>query len=124
MNERLFQDVFDKLQEGLPKGWKKISFYASYSQGSYSMKYFVDFGEGKYTDCFGLGYSNMYLMKLFVEINKRIEPVRMELQERERWNVMTMLVASDGNFKTEFDYSENNSDFLLYEREWKKNYLF
>ena len=73
MNENMFQNIFDKLQEVLPQKWDKIVFYASYFQGSYNMKYFIDLGDGEYKDCFSLGnIPNMQLMKLFMDINKII----------------------------------------------------
>ena len=124
MNETLFQSIFDQLQEGLPEVWKKIVFYASYTEDSYGMKYYVDLGDGQYTDCFSIGnITDIQLMRLFMAIDKFITPVRIGLEKREKWNVMTMIVDSDGNFKTEFDYSDRNEDFILYEKEWKERYL-
>ena len=124
MNEDLFQNIFDKLQEVLPQKWDKLAFYASYFQGSYNMNYYIDLGNGEYKDCFSLGnMSNMQLMKLFMEIDKIISPIRDCLEEASKWNVITMIIEADGNFKTHFDYSAKNDNFISYEKEWKTYYL-
>lgn len=124
MKEKLFQIIFDKLQETVPVKWSKIVFYAGYTKGSYSMKYYVDMGNGQYIDCFSLdGISDMQLMKLFVSINKEIVTVRNQLDDSERWNVLTMIVDSKGSFKTDFDYVDISEKSISYEKEWKKRYL-
>lgn len=124
MNEKLFQIIFDKLQEVVPVKWNKIVFYAGYTKGSYSMKYYVDMGNGKYIDCFSLdGISNMQLMKLFVSIDKEIAEVRTKLEELEKWNVLTMIIDSNGSFKTDFDYNDISDNSISYKKDWKKRYL-
>ncbi|HBA47740.1 MAG TPA: hypothetical protein DCZ91_08055 [Lachnospiraceae bacterium] len=124
MDEILFQSIFDELQEGLPEVWKKIVFYASYTEDSYGMKYYVDLGDGEYRDCYSIGnVTNIQLMRLFMNIDKCIAHVRVNLEKEIRWNVMTMIVDSSGSFRTEFDYSDKNEDFISYEKEWKCFYL-
>lgn len=124
MDEILFQSIFDELQEGLPEIWKKVVFYASYTEDSYGMKYYVNLGDGEYQDCFRVGnITGLQLMRVFININKVITPVRMNLEKEARWKVMTMIVDSNGSFKTEFDYSDKNEDFVTYEKEWRRCYL-
>ena len=36
-----FQNIFDKLQDGMPTEWDKVVLYVAYFEGSYSMKYYV-----------------------------------------------------------------------------------
>ena len=36
---------------------------------------------------------------------------------------MTMIVTADGDFKSEFDYSDINDNSLEYEESWQKKYL-
>lgn len=124
MNEKLFQVIYEKLQEVVPVKWHKIVFYAGYSKGSYNMKYYVDRGNGQYIDCFHLdGISDMQLMKLFVSIDKEIAAFREKLEESKKWNVMTMIVESNGTFKTDFDYDEISDNSISYEKDWVKRYL-
>lgn len=102
MNNKLFQNIFDKLQNYLPDGWKKVKFHAIYSEGSYEMKYFVDTGNGKYKDCFNLGFSKDKLIKLFMSIDKQIKPERNKLKNK--WKSMTLTVTLEGKMKTNFSY--------------------
>lgn len=123
MNDVLFQKVFDKLQDGLPEDWEKVVFYVAYLDGSYSMKYFVNNGNGKYTDCFSIGnLTNTQIIKLFIGIDKVIRPIRKKLSEKEKWMSMTLKVDSKGNFKSEFDYKPID-DPIEYEKNWKKKML-
>lgn len=124
MNEELFQSIFEQLQGILPDEWKKVIFYAGYSEGSYNMKFYVDIGDGNYKDCFELEtISKMQLVKLFMSIDKIITEVRNNLEKEKRWTVLTMVVDADGNFKADYDYVNLNEVFVSYEQEWKKRYL-
>ena len=68
MKEISYQSIFDILQEILPDDWHKVVFYAEYGESSYSMKYFVDTGDGQYTDCFDLkDTSNQDIIKVFAK---------------------------------------------------------
>lgn len=124
MNSKLFQDIFDLLIDVLPENWEKLVFMAGYTEGSYSMKYYVQIGESDYIDCFKLGnIDNLQLLQLFIKLNNIISPERSSLQESEKWNVLSMTVDSDGKMKTDFDYTDISNDVITYEDEWKKKYL-
>ncbi|MCR5607854.1 MAG: hypothetical protein K6G26_02170 [Lachnospiraceae bacterium] len=122
MNEKSFQLIFDKLQDYLVDGWESLAFYAIYFKGSYSMKYYTKVN-GKYVDCFELGkWSDMDLMKLFMSIDRVIAPERNALNGDKKWNSMTFIVNSEGDMKTQFDYSSID-DEITYVSEWKQRYL-
>ncbi len=124
MNEKLFQDIFDKLQGVLPNGWSRIAFYVGYTEGSYSMKFYVDNGNREYTDCFSLNnVKKAQLVQLFISIDKIISPVRKTLDDKHRWSVLGMFVDSDGKMKTKFDYVDISENAIAYEQEWKKKNL-
>ena len=124
MNSKLFQDIFDLLVDVLPENWKKLVFMAEYTEGSYSMKYYVQIGESDYLDCFKLGnIDDLQLLQLFIKLNNIISPERSSLQESEKWNVLSMTVDSDGKMKTDFDYTDISNDVITYEDEWMKKYL-
>lgn len=120
MNNALFQNVFDILQKGLPDEWDKVILYAMYDDNSYSIKYYVSSGKGKYTDCFNLGImTKAQLIKQFMEIDKVISSERKTLSEKEKWTSLTMTIESNGKFLTKFDYSFIE-DPIEYEQKWKK----
>ena len=58
-----------------------------------------------------------------MNIDKIVSPQRKDLDEKNRWTVMTMIVDSEGNMKSEFDYTDISEIAIQYEREWEKKYL-
>lgn len=124
MNEKVFQNVFDKIQDYLPVDWEQVIFFAGYTAGSYSMKFYFKSSGGEYIDCFSLSsVTKTMLTRLFIEIDKILTEERNILDEKNRWTVFTMKVNYKGNMKTEFDYSDHSADMISYEKEWKKKYL-
>ena len=124
MNNQMFQDVFDKLQDYLPNDWKKVLLFAAYTTGSYSMKYYVDCGDGSYKDCFHIpGISKAQLVKLFIGLDKILSVERKTLEENQKWSVLTMRVDDMGAMETEFDYVDLSENMIAYEQEWKAKYI-
>lgn len=124
MNSDMYQNIFDLLAEVLPENWCKLVFMAGYTEGSYSMKYYVKTGFDNYLDCFELGnIDNLQILQLFIKLDSVISPERSSLQDSEKWNVLSMTVDSDGKMKTDFDYTDISNDVITYEEEWKKKYL-
>ena len=123
MNDVNFQSIFDKLQEVLPSSWDEVVFYASYTAGSYSMKYYIKNGT-EIIDCFNQpGANKMQLIKVFMAIDKELTPLRKSLAPTEIWSVMTMIVDGSGNMKTHFDYADIDENVIEYTRAWEQQYL-
>ena len=122
MQEISYQKIFDCLLPVLPDDWKKAVFYAEYSEGSYSMKYYVDSGDGDYIDCFSTGISKSRIIHAFLEIDKEIAPIRNSLSTKDLWSVMTLTVSSSGEFNADYDY-EQVTDSIEYFRKWETRYL-
>ena len=117
-----YQDIFDILQDVLPNDWRKVVFYAEYGENSYSMKYFVDIGNGEYTDCFRLkDISKQDIIKAFAVIDSKIMPVRRELSKKDTWSVMTIVIDDNGNFKVDYEYSSEG--LTEHYEKWKEKYL-
>lgn len=121
MNEELSQKIFDSLQDVLPDKWNKLVFYAAYYEGSYSMKYYIDNGTGKYQDCFSL-LPQKAVIKKFMELDRIITPERKKLSGKNKWTSLTMTVEGDGRFRTKFDYSVIG-DPIEHEQKWKRKTL-
>lgn len=123
MNDKIFQKIFDLLQEYLPIGWKKVVLYAGYSTGSYSINFHVMTSDSSYVDCYNLKTcSKVQLIKLFMNINSVLEPSR-KTTDKSAWTVFTMIVDNNGNMKTYFDYEDISETFIAYEKKWKEKYL-
>ena len=119
-----YQSIFNTLQGILPDDWHKVVFYAQYGENSYSMKYFVDSGDGVYTDCFKLkGISKRDIIKAFALIDSQIMPIRKKLSKKDTWSVMTLIVDDEGNFKADFEYEDISEDSIGYYQRWKEKYL-
>nr|WP_288915903.1 immunity protein YezG family protein [uncultured Lachnoanaerobaculum sp.] len=123
MDNKIFQEVFDILQSVLPPKWDKVCFFAGYTEGSYTMKYYT-YNSGTYVDCFSQKeISRTQLIKGFMSIDKVLSTERKVLDEEHRWTVMTMIVSADGSMKSEFDYDDISENAIQYERDWERKYL-
>ncbi len=123
MDNKIFQEVFNILQSVLPQKWEKVCFFAGYTKGSYTMKYYT-YNNGTYVDCFSQKeISRTQLIKGFMSIDKVLSTERKELDEEHRWSVMTMIVSADGSMKSEFDYDDISENAIQYERDWERKYL-
>ncbi len=124
MEDKSFQKIFGVLESVLPEHWKRLVLFAGYTQGSYTMKYYVKDDNDLYTDCFSQNViGNAQLIKVFMNIDKIIKIERDKLDDKSKWSVMTMIVDADGNMKTEFDYSDISEDSIGYEQNWRKKYI-
>jgi hypothetical protein len=117
------QEISDILANVLPHKWERIALYIEYDNDCYSMKYFVDNGNGEYIECFKLHeFSRKEILEAFSKIDKVIESYRKKLSKKDQWTVMTVLISNDGKFRTKFDYSIIEDSFE-YMNTWKKKYL-
>ncbi len=124
MRNEMFQNIFDLLSEVLPNQWNKIILFVGYTEGSYSMKFYIQNVHEEYIDCFELEHiDNMILVRLFMAIDKIVSKERNLLSESERWNVMSMSVDSSSNMKAEFDYNDIGENMIKYEEQWRSRYL-
>ena len=124
MNNEVFQNVFDMIQPFLGKGWKEMILYVGYTAGSYSMKFYTSDSQGQYADCFKQpGANKAKLIQLFMGIDKLLAAERRKLDNRNKWSVMTMVVDSNGNMKTEFEYVDLSENTIAYEQSWKERYI-
>jgi len=88
------------------------------------MKYFVDFGDGKYTECFKLGdIPKRNIIQSFALIDSLIMPVRRELTKKDTWSVMTLSVDEKGDFNADYEYDDASENPIEYYQKWKNKYL-
>lgn len=121
MDNSIFQNIFDKIQEFLPYDWQKMIFFAGYTSGSYSMKFYIKTEQEACIDCFNIpGVSKAKLIKLFMEIDQIIKKERDKLNEKNKWSILTITVDSNGSMNADFDYADHSEDMISFENEWKK----
>ena len=123
MDEKIYQIIFDMIQDYLPVQWKNLLFFASYTGGSYSMKFFVRTHDNNVVDCFKLPeVSKRILMTLFIDIDKILSKQRNELEKEKRWTVFVLKVDNSGKMKAEYDYDDHSVDMIEYQKKLINSY--
>ena len=56
-------------------------------------------------------------------IDKELSAERKTLDEKNRWNVLSLIVEADGRMKAEYDYVDISENSIEYEQMWKEKYL-
>ncbi len=122
MNDRIFQQVFDAISRFLPDRWSQVVFFAGYTEGSYSMKFYAREKDSPYTDCFHMpGATVPELIKTFAQIDGFIKNEKGI--DSQPWTIFTMIVGEDGKMRADFEYEDHSQDMLTYEAQWKERYL-
>lgn len=122
MNDRIFQQVFDVISRFLPDRWNQVVFFAGYTEGSYSMKFYARENDRSYTDCFHMPGATMpELIKAFAQIDGFLGNERSVSSQP--WTILTMVVSEDGKMRADFEYEDHSQDMLTYEAQWKERYL-
>ena len=122
LNEKLYQNIFDRISVFLPDGWERLVVYLEYGEDSYSFSFYVK-QKGKYVKCYDLpGISEEELMNAFKLIDKEVLEERKKTK-RDLWSNMTMTVDNDGNMLTDYDYTNLSVGSYKYSKHWKAKYL-
>lgn len=119
--EEINNEIFNEIQDYLPKEWDSVVYYALYTSDSYSMKYFVK-KDNEYIDCFDL-FTDDELLDLFKRLNTIIQNFKEDLKESNKWTSMVLTVNSDGKFKTDYNYLKLDDISVKYEQSLKDKYL-
>lgn len=124
MEQELYQTIFDQIVGTLPKGWKRVAFYAAYIGTSYTIKYYVTTPSQKNVSCFRLDtVTRAELIHCFIGIDKELSVARAALDEDHRWTVLTLIAEETGHFKAYFDYTDISENAVAYEHQWQTKYL-
>lgn len=124
MDETVFQKIYECLAPVLPRQWENVVFYAGYTSGSYSMKYYYKTADKPFSDCFSQSeVPRDKIILAFVKIDKVLYPERNGLTEDKRWNVFTMRLDSTGKVDVDFDYSPIDDTRIEYEKKWHQKYI-
>ncbi len=122
MNEKVYQAIFNTIAPFLPESWTKLVVYLEYGEDSYSFAFFYSDGK-KYIKCFDIPkITEKSLFASFNKIDKIVAPERKKIRG-DIWSNMTMIVDSNGNMHTDFDYTDLSSGTYQFKKAWKKKYL-
>lgn len=121
INNDLYQIIFDEVSSLIKTSWDKIVIYLEYGEKSYSFSFYVKESD-KYIKCYDLkGLSENKLDATFKRIDEVVAPERNALKKK--WSNMTMVVSSEGDMHTDFDYSDLSQGTYQFKKEWKKKYI-
>ena len=121
MTNANFQAIYDKLTGIIPEDWEKLIYRADYGHNSWSMIFYLLQDNGTIKDCYSMKeVSRGELIKLFAELNMKLKARR----DVEGWHVMTITIARDGTFKTDFVYDDISGKLTEYYKDWDRKYLF
>lgn len=122
-NEKFEQYEFDIIEELLPSNWKKVVFFALYTEGSWEMKFYVKTqGSDKFVSCYQLSnISKNELMQAFKKLDKIIQKERNKYSEK--WTAKGMTIELDGGFKSFYDYEDHSEDGISFLKKWEDKYV-
>lgn len=120
MSEKIYQMIFDEVSNFLPSEWTQLVVYLEHGEEAYSYSFYVKVN-GRFVKCFDLNVSEDKLLDTFAKIEKKVSKERSKLEKC--WTNMTMVIDSEGNMKTAFDYTDLSRGNYQYKKEWKKKYI-
>lgn len=129
LQQKMYQDIFSKIQKFLPQGWKKVDFHIYHTSRYYGIKFYVLIESNEWIDCFKLRDENGFDFN-FLSIDDNIAIVWNQLPKKHKWHVLNMIVDSQGKINVAYDYADNlrdNEDALFdyllnEEKEWDKKF--
>lgn len=117
-----YQKIYELIEPTLPEGWNRVLLYMEYSDDSFMMKYFVNFLDKGFVDCYDLpDVADDQLTDLFMEIDDILSPARDELKEK--WTIATLDISSEGHFNCDFEYIDHEFDVIENFNKWKEKNL-
>ena len=122
VDDKVYQRIYDKLDEFLLPGWGKLIVYLEYGKESYTFSFYEKIKK-RFINGYDLpGVTEEKIDASFREIDKLILKERKK-EKNNLWTNMTMIVTSTGNMKADFDYTDLSEGTYLYKKNWKKRYL-
>ena len=120
IDNKVYQNIFNEIERFLPADWSQMIAYFEYWEASYSYEFYVKINE-QFIKCYALpNIIEEELYSSFDAIDKIIAPTRSDNGD---WTNMTMVVDSNGNMHTDFDYTDLTEGAYQYMKDWKAKYL-
>lgn len=129
--ELIYQQIANKFVEMIPTEWNKILLFCEVGEGTNSIHYvFYERFNDKSKDSESLinefGMDRDTEMMYSVEISELIMKLQKAFVEQglERWNIVTFILESTGEFKFDFEYADlDASDEIIRRKEWEDKYI-
>ena len=128
LQQKVYQDIFSKIQEFLPTDWQKVDFHMYHTSRFFGIKYFVLTKENEWVDCFKILDENVET-ELFLSIDDDVAVVWNQLPKKQKWYVLNMIIDNQGYINVSYDYADGvqNDDLFMYlhnkEKQWEKKFI-
>lgn len=117
--ENLFRTIYPTLQDG----WRKVVIHAAFIEDSCMLKYHIKQADGTYCDCFCIDYDQRKILEIIANLHRAIAVVRDSLNEKAKWNAITVVIEADGTFNSDFDYDAVDWNSAESIKQWTDKYL-
>lgn len=129
LQQKMYQDIFIKLQTYLPNNWKKVDFHCYHTSEYFGIKFYVLTENNEWVDCFNL-LDKKLRTELFLTIDELVANVWNQLPKKNKWYVLNMIIDNHGHIDVSYDYADNekeNEDNLFAylhneEKEWDNKF--
>ena len=122
MKDEIFQKNLDEVFPILPEDWISFIVRGLFSHDGSEIKIFIRDSSNTYHDCFTLGIPNEKVIKVCKSIYEELIQLR-QSSDKEPWTGITMIVDNEGNFTSDFDYSQIQLFSPEYDSAWEHRYL-
>ena len=122
MMDEIYQEIYNTIFPLLPNEWEQIVVRGVFGKEGKEIKYFIRDNTGKYSDCFSLGVEREIILQTSELIINALDRLR-QTSEKQHWNVATIVINNDGDFKADFDYSNDVLFSNKYDSAWREYYL-
>ncbi len=129
--EAIYQEFANKFVEIIPVQWDRIVFFSEVEEGANSIHYVFYESTTKQvkeaetlTSEYGMNKKKRKLYSLdFSRLVTKLQNAFVE-ESLEKWNLVTFILESTGNFKLDFEYVDLElSNVITRRNEWEKKYL-
>ena len=122
MRDEVFQKVLETVFPILPEDWNSFIVRGLFSRQGSEIRIFIRDSSNTYQDCYAVGVPNEEVIQVSKSIYEELLKLR-QSSEKEPWTGVTMVVDNEGNFTSDFDYSETKLFTPDYESAWENRYL-
>lgn len=120
--ENIYKEIAKNLVTVLPENWEKVCLYCQLTKDSYEFFFYVKV-DGNYIQNFDLEKTYKITRKEIRDCFKNLNTVLRSDYESKNYYVMTFILANNGKFTTEYEYTDYSEKSLEYKKNWKEKYL-
>ena len=117
--------VAEIIKEALERlDWTDSKLYVAYKDRFYSMGIYIKKGDGRWKDCFSENLIDRgEIIIHYARIDNLLHSHRKDMEESEKWNVLTFSMNNSGDISANFSIEEISEVTGKHKKNWEKKYL-